>query len=471
MNGQQILRIFVIRRWWIVACVIIGAIVGTALAFTLPRIYDARSQVIVSVSEDSGVSAAESATYIDDRMPTLLEISRSVDFVTEVADAKGIDRSAAEIRDELDATVVPETTVIEIHASDRDAAQARILADQAAEIMSRSFVADQLGADNGMDVSILQKAESDGAAVFPDAQRFLVFGALAGLVLGLIVAPIRHGFDPRVRDNSDIPAILGAELLAVRMAKPGRSIRRRISCGGAATSISGLLARLGLIGRSRGTANLTLCGVGGVGNELAADIVETAAASGMKCALVSADPKALNTAHYRELSQVTGISVVDVNSGGGTLTVRGLRAALSSPLEHFDLVVFLSTDLAAHPETCGFLELSDLAVVVTTESPERADLRATQELLRASDLRAAGFVLVDPPARGNRAQEPRNDLGEDLGDRDSASAADDIVTEGRAGEGPVTEEFDMITAPSADSGQDTASLRLRRSRSTEGELP
>lgn len=461
MSGEQILRIFVIRRWWIIACVIIGAIAGSALAFTLPRVYDAKSQVIVSVSEDSDVGAAESAMYIDDRMPTLLEISRSNDFATEVADASGVERSASEVREALDATVIPETTVIEIHASDQDAAQARVLADQAAETMSKAFVTDQLGADNGMEVSILQKAESAGAAAFPDPLRFFGFGALAGLVLGLLIAPIRHGFDPRVRDDADIRRLLDTELLAVRMARPGRSIRRQIASGGAATTISGLLARLRLIGRSRNTVTLALCGIGGVGNELAADIVETAAANGMKCALVSADPKALNTAHYRELAHVTGIRVVDVSSGGEALTVRGLRRALSAPVEDFDLIVCLSTDLASRPETCGFLDLSDLALVVTTQRPERADVRATAELLRASDLHADGVVLVDAPTRGSEEIAGADRLGDDTEPISSIAEADSADSD--------HEEFGLVTSPTSDPDRDSTTMRLGQPAGSEGE--
>ncbi|MDN6529451.1 MAG: Wzz/FepE/Etk N-terminal domain-containing protein, partial [Brevibacterium sp.] len=173
MSGEQILRIFFIRRWWIIGCVILGAFLGTALAVTLPQVYDARSQVIVSVSENSDVSAAESAVYIDDRMPTVLEISRSNDFAEEVARGSGIERTAAEIRSELEATVVPDTTVIEIHARDHNAQQAKVLADRAADTMSRSFVTDQLGPDANMDVTVLQKAETDDAVNFPDPIRFL----------------------------------------------------------------------------------------------------------------------------------------------------------------------------------------------------------------------------------------------------------------------------------------------------------
>lgn len=479
MSGEQILRVFLIRRWGIIACVILGAFIGSALALTLPRIYDARSQVIVSVSENSEVSAAESGTYIDDRMPTVLEISRSNDFAKEVARGAGIDRSASEVRSELESTVVPETTVIEIHARDNDANQARALADRAAATMSESFVIDQLGSDAGMDVTVLQEAESDGAVAFPDPIRFLGIGALAGLVLGLVIAPIRHGLDPRIRDFCDILTIVDADLLGVRMRKPGWSVRRQIASGGAATSISGLLARLGLSGRAEGTVTVTLCGVGGVGNELAADLVETAAASGLTCALVSADPAALNTEHYRELSQVTGISVIDVSSesGHGIFSGLAVRTALSSPLEHYDFVVCLSPDLASRPETCGFLESSEFALVVTTLHPDRADLRATLELLRASGMSAAGFVLVDPTERVKDDPGPSYDFDElivgtqgasDVAGLDSPESTTSAAESASPAAEPATQEFDMVTTPMTRTEFATRRENGRKRHNTDG---
>lgn len=465
MSGEQILRVFVIRRWWIIASVILGAVVGSVLAAGLPRVYDARSQVIVSTSEGSDVGAAESATYLDARVPTVLEVSRSSDFANEVADDYGINRSASQVRDALDFTMVPETTVIEIRAQDRDVEQARFLANRAAETMSESFLTDRLGPDIEMDLAVLQKAESDDGAAFPDPLRFLALGALAGLVLGLLLAPIRHGFDSRVRDCSDIRAMVDADLLAARMRRPGRAIRRQISRSGAATSISGLIARLGLIGRPRGTVTMTLCGVGGTGSELAADLVETAAADGAKCALVSADPQALRIAHNRELSQVSGISVVDVDSRSGTGSVSGraLNSALPSPVEHYDLVVCISTDLAAQPEACGFLEQSDLAVVIIPPHPVRAELRATAELLRASDMEAAGFVLVDPPRRPPADTEAQNRLC-------ASGATSTAAVDALAGDAddPNTEEFDLVPAPRTTTDPKSRTAECNEAQNTHG---
>lgn len=472
MTGEQILRIFVIRRWWIIACLIIGTLMGIGLAFTLPRVYDAKSQVIVSVAEDSEVSAGESATYIDARLPTLLELSRSNDFAVEVAESAGVDRTVADVRSELVATVVPETTVVEIHARDSDPDRARILADRAAETLTRTEVTDRLGVDNDIDVSILQKAETDSTVVFPNPLRFLGFGALAGLVLGLLSAPIRHGLDRHVRDDADIAKLFDARLLAVRMTKPGRRIKREIASCGVATTIPGLLARLSVMGRSRGSVAIALCGVGGVGDEPASDIVETASANGMSCALVTADSKGLETARYRGLSHTGGSSVFDVSSGGDALSVCGHLDALAESLDHFDLVIFLTTDLAAHPETCGFLKLSDIALVVTPLGPERSSLRATQELLRANQCPVSGLVFVDSPLPP-RASESRAVV---VGYADETREATEVLAtwfpfDAEAGSATeaTSQDIELVTAPAHSADQNLSSSRSDRSHNTEGE--
>lgn len=408
MSGEQILRIFSVRWRWIVACILLGGIAGTGLALVLPRVYDSSAQVIVSISNDADVGAAESAAYVDDRIPTVLEIAGSHDFANVVAGTSGIDRSSAEARESLDFTLVPDTTVIEISAEDSDSAQAAELANAAAAAMSRPALAEQLGTDDAIKISILQKADSGGGAVFPDPVRFIGIGALAGLVLGLIVAPIRHGFDPRVRDLEDITQILGARLLAVRHSRPGRAIRRQIAAYGASTTIAGLLARLGLISRQRETLYLALCGVEGAGNELAADIIETAVANGMRCVLVSADPAALLTAHYRELSAVKGVDVVDSNaeSGGGIIIGTDLSEALPRSIDDYDLVVFLGSDLVAHPEACAYLADAQVAVVVTVSQPDRCALQATCELIRTNGTEIAGYVIVDSSMESGEAVLP-----------------------------------------------------------------
>lgn len=398
MSGEQVLRVFAVRRWWIVAGILIGVIIGTSLALLLPRVYDSSAQVIVSISDEADVGAAESAAYVDDRIPTVLEIAGSNDFAAAVSRAQGIDRSPSEIRSSLKFTLVPDTSVIEVSAEDSDPDQATQLANEAAAVMSRPALTKQLGTDGAMEISMLQAADNGGGAVFPDPLRFIGIGTLAGLVLGLIVALVRQGLDSRVRDLEDISHILGARLLAVRHSKPSRAVRRQIALYGAATTITGLLARLGLISRHRETLYLALCGVEGAGNELTADIIETAAANSMRCLLVSADPAALLTAHYRELSAVKGVDVVDSNaeSGGGIISGTELAAVLPRPVDDYDLVVFLGSDLVAHPEACAYLDDAELAVVVTVPQPDRSELQATCELIRTNGTEITGYVLVDP---------------------------------------------------------------------------
>lgn len=415
MSGQQIMRIYLLRRWWVIACALVGLVVGAGLAFALPSVHEARSQVLVGVAEDAEIAAGESATYVDDWILTLLQIAGSEDFAGEVAASPEVDLTPAEVRAAVDFALVPNTTVVEITAADADPARARTLANAAAETMSTALADTRFGPDTGFAISVLQEAGPATSTAFPDPVRFIVIGGLAGLTLGLILAPLRHGLDRRVRDLREIPELLGTALIGVRDPAANRALRREIARG-AATSTSVLLARLGVLG-SRGTRTLTLCGIAGVGGELASDLVETAAADGLMCALVSADPVALQTAHYRELTRVRGIDVVDADGGRG----RGIRSgedlaqAMPRPYAEYDLVVLLGTDLVARPDACVHLELADAAIVVSAVSPDRADLLTTRELMRAHATEAAGVVIVARRGTGARSRRatpsPRGGTG------------------------------------------------------------
>ncbi|GAA3842145.1 hypothetical protein KACC15558_23850 [Brevibacterium ammoniilyticum] len=483
MSGQQIMRIYALRRWWVITSVLAGIIVGSVLAFTLPSIYESRSQAIVSVSDRTNVTAGESAAYVGDRIPTILEIAKSADFARVVAETPGVDLSASEVRSALQFALVPETTVIGITANADDPNVARQLADAASETISDSFLISQLGPDSGLEISVLQEAGEGTSAVFPDPVRFIAFGGLAGLTVGLILAPLRHGLDRRVRDVRDIRNTVGAQLLGVRDAAPSRSLRRMVANSGVATSTPVLLARLGVVGSRTGTRALALCGIEGVGNELASDLVETAAASGLNCALVSADPAALQTAHYRELSQVRGIDVVDADGGrgGGILSGRDLVAAMPRPYDSYDLIVYLGTDLVARPDASLYLDRADVAIIVTGEAPERSDLLVTRELIRAHGSAVDGFVVVsrndrvgsgrsraygDRPRRAVKSRE-RTEPDISRGSRSSsireaadwrdasepATAEMEVVAVPRSREVPVRGSVDHITQPNSAGGQ------------------
>ncbi|EKU46691.1 YveK family protein [Brevibacterium casei] len=448
MNGQQILRIYIARRWWVIGSVIVGLIVGAGLALTLPPVHESRAQVIVSVADDADVTAGESAAYINDRIPTVLEVAKSADFASQIAELPGIDMGRSGVASALDFALVANTTVIEISAKDADPGQARQLANSAAETMSEPALTEQLGTESGLDIAVLQEAGAATSTVFPDPIRFIVFGGLAGLTIGLILAPLRNGLDRKLRDVNEIADATGAGFIGVHDSAPSRALSRSAANAGAATSTPLLLARLGVVGTDRGTRILTLCGIDGVGNELAADLVETAAANGMRCALVSADPAALHTAHYRELSRVRGVDVVDADGGRsrGVLGDRELSAAMPQPFDLYDLIVILSTDLVDRPDACVYLNRSDAVVIVTAEAPSRSKILTTRELLRVNGAAADGFIVVGRSDRGT-------------GVRGRRRAGAETQTNSAEGSEPsaATAELNVVEATSSDVDQSARS--------------
>ncbi|MDN6529963.1 MAG: hypothetical protein L0K67_12955, partial [Brevibacterium sp.] len=132
--------------------------------------------------------------------------------------------------------------------------------------------------------------------------------------------------------------------------------------------------------------------------------------------------------------------------------------------------VCLSSDFASHPQTCGFLESSGLAVIVTTLHPDRADLRATRELLRANDTTAAGVVVVDPTTRSNDVPDFIRSLDELVVDPHHTSKPFIVGSDEPTSPGAelATQEFDMVTTPAASDEFVTPRENGRKRHNTDG---
>jgi capsular polysaccharide biosynthesis protein len=400
MSAESFMRMLLLRWRWVVFAALAGLVAGGTLAATLPRVYEAQAKVIISVDDSAGISAGELGVYLDARTPTLLEILRSREFQQLVARRGETAPQVSQRGTSLSFVLVPDTSVVEIQARDQSPVRARAIAAGAADIMTGTFLDRRFGNDNGMTFELLQRAEVAPDAASPDPIRIVGLGFLAGLLLGLMAAIYRHNVDKNARGFSEITSVLGTRILAVRAGKPGPRLRRQILGSGAVTSIPGLIGRLGLGGRSRGTVTLTVAGIDGTGNGLTADLLESAGASGLRCALVTIDPSSLLTAHYRALALITGLTVVDLSATprSGMLTVNTLVDALPAPMWEFDLIVFLSEDINDDPNARGYFDLSDMVLFVSTDRPRLASLRAAHELADISGTTVAGVVVDSAPS-------------------------------------------------------------------------
>lgn len=419
MTMNQLLHIL-LRRWhWLLACVGIGLAIGGVLALTLPSVYMAQAQVVVDVDKASGVSAVEQSAYVTGLVPTVLEVARSGEFADAVIGMPGVDRSATEVAQELNFTLVPDTMVIEVSARDSDSAQARTIASAAVDVLTGPFLERQLNSASGLSFSVLENTGDATTTVFPELLDFVAFGGLAGLLIGIIVVPIRHVLDSSTVDPREMSGTLDAPLLAVVGTRAGRRLGRAIAELGAATTIPGLVGRLGLLRPRQSVVTMTVGGIGGNGGDIMVDLLRALTTGGLRTICVMVDPEEPAAQRIRRLEAASPVEVVEMRSGSlpGLLSASVVQEMLGAPLTDVDLVVLCTSDLTGSPNARTCLDLSDLAVLVCPTRPRRSDLAGVRELVRAGAAPLVGFVIGDDvgndDVRGMRSTDDGASAGTD----------------------------------------------------------
>ncbi|GAB3616265.1 hypothetical protein GCM10027416_08220 [Okibacterium endophyticum] len=265
----------IVRRQWkvIVASTVLGALIAVVSLLLVGQSYTARTDVNINVISTDPFNAQRSASGLLDGT-TEAQIASSHVVAATVADELGL--SAAELRSSLEATVIPDATVIRISMTAPSAREARAGADAIAEaylayrseqaeqrlsgILSRiaerlddlqeqlvdansrvsaavpgSSEANQATSDRDLILieldsllaqktttesidtsggSILTSAGENEVATAPSRTIFLATGVLAGLAVGLLLAFAINAFRHRVRDAGDVARATGIRVLA-----------------------------------------------------------------------------------------------------------------------------------------------------------------------------------------------------------------------------------------------------------------
>lgn len=255
------------RYWWIlVAATVAGGVLGVGISLLQTKLYEATSQVVVRNSPDilNQISGGSSGPYQDpNRLVTtqakLVTLPTVIDRVTGTV---GADRlGTRDVKDSVtvETAVNSDILTIRVRWTDPETAQ------QIATVLARQFVAYRSEQDTAAlsdaekeierRIAELQGGAGDAAylaelrqtqldlstriligsrnaqvVALPDAavqvqprpKLLAVLGALAGLLVGLLIVSLLQLVDRHARSPEDVEEILGAPLLA---AIPRRSRR------------------------------------------------------------------------------------------------------------------------------------------------------------------------------------------------------------------------------------------------------
>lgn len=214
-NLAQILRF----RWKLICGAIVVAVLG-ALAYSLlatPQ-YQASTRLFVATTSDGTNSQTyDGGLFAERRVLSYTELLTGEVLAQRTIDRLGLDMSAGELQEKIEASVPINTVLIDVTVSDRMPARARDIVNALADefvVMAAGLETPQLGAEPNARVIVLQRAAISDDPVNSKLIRTLGIAAVLGAFIGVFLALLRDRADDRVRSSEDIEQATGVGLLA-----------------------------------------------------------------------------------------------------------------------------------------------------------------------------------------------------------------------------------------------------------------
>lgn len=203
------------QRWRLIAvCVVLAVAAAVAVTLTTTPVYEARARIYLSAEQTSGRSSGSVFVLTSDDLDTYVSILDTPAVLDPLREELGL---APGHPIQVSAETSGSTSILNITAR---AANGREAADVANEVGPQlGKVAGEFSTllkSSGQEVvsTPIQPASAPSRPVSPDPVRNIGLGLLAGLVLGLGLAFVRHALDTKVRGEEDIRAHSDAPMLA-----------------------------------------------------------------------------------------------------------------------------------------------------------------------------------------------------------------------------------------------------------------
>lgn len=192
----------------------VGALSGLIASLLATPQYEAHVRMYVSTTGGAPVSNAsyQETTASQAIALSLVKLVTSEAVTERVVDSLQLDMTPAQLADVMKTTVEPETVLIDLAVTDTSPAHAREIANASAFEFA-DFVDDlqvkTVPSSPKPKVTLVQPAATPVDAVSPNIPRNVGLGALAGLVVGLVLANVRRRVLRTVSDPEELQLVTG----------------------------------------------------------------------------------------------------------------------------------------------------------------------------------------------------------------------------------------------------------------------
>jgi len=214
---RDYLRIARLRWKLIVGCIVAAIAVAALVTMQTTPLYSSSARLFVSTSPADSSEGYQGSLFAAQRVTSYADLVNGRELSTRVISELGLGMEPDELVEKIEASVVPETVLLELTVTDPDPGQAQILAQTTAEQLT-GFV-DELETPPGRNraaikASIVDTAALPSSPVSPQPLRNLGLAAILGLLLGLGSAVLRELLDTTLKSHQEVTEAAGAPVMA-----------------------------------------------------------------------------------------------------------------------------------------------------------------------------------------------------------------------------------------------------------------
>jgi len=194
-----------LQRWWIIllcTAAVAAAAFGVTRQFITPLYQSSVMIYVNNIRGDQQVDSITSSNLSTSQrlVGTYVNIIKSDTVLEKVADASGMDITAADIRKIMSAEQVEETELFKVIITHEDPAVAAQLANAVAKVAPAEIE----GFVEGSSTKIIDYAKVPNTPSSPNVMKNTVLGALIGCVLAVGALTVLFLMDVRIKDEEDL---------------------------------------------------------------------------------------------------------------------------------------------------------------------------------------------------------------------------------------------------------------------------
>ena len=326
-EGLSLLRLLKVLRKRIITVIVSFVVTLTIICVCTalsPLKYTTSTQLFATYnSSTDGANVVEQNTgnsYIMSQIKSYPTLTTTEAVLQPVIDDLRLDKTAAQLADEISVVNPTNTAFINISVTDTDAKLATQIANSVAVSLSKVVEKSlySTNADSPVKLSIVQPAQQPTAPSSPKWTMSILVGILAGLIIGIVAALIKDLLSKKIQDDDEIGEYINAPIIGriaesdmlnatspVIVNEPGSPIAedfRRVR-----TNLS-FLAPMG-------DTNCRLIAISSTGSgegktTTSVNIAATLAENGARVLLIDADLRHPSVAHKIDLDGSAGLTHV-----------------------------------------------------------------------------------------------------------------------------------------------------------------